>query len=226
MYVLHYAPDNASLIVRLVLEEAGLPYQTTLVDRSLRGADGIGYGAKDYRAINPAGLIPALETPQGVLFETGAILLWLSDRHGFGPGEAEPGRLALLKWLFFLSNTVHAEMRQLFYQEQYIPTDAHARHHTLVSTRVRRHFALLDHAAAETPGPFAIGGILAAYTACLMRWAADPRGQALWFNLSDYPALARIAQRLDARPATQRIAEQEGLGPRPFAAPAFPVAIK
>jgi len=34
MISLHYAPDNASLIVRIVLEELALPYETVLVDRS------------------------------------------------------------------------------------------------------------------------------------------------------------------------------------------------
>ena len=33
-YRLHYAPDNASLVIRLVLEEMGLPYETVLVDRA------------------------------------------------------------------------------------------------------------------------------------------------------------------------------------------------
>ena len=34
MYTLHFAPDNASLIVRLVLDGAGIPYRTALVDRA------------------------------------------------------------------------------------------------------------------------------------------------------------------------------------------------
>src|SRR5680860_279820 len=38
--ILHYAPDNASLIVRLALEELELPYETRLVDRSVRAQDG------------------------------------------------------------------------------------------------------------------------------------------------------------------------------------------
>ncbi len=33
---LHYAPDNASLCVRLLLDEMGTPYCTKLVDRSLQ----------------------------------------------------------------------------------------------------------------------------------------------------------------------------------------------
>jgi glutathione S-transferase len=217
MYLLHYAPDNASLIVRLVLEEAGLPYQTALVDRAARAQDGAAY-----RAINPAGRIPALETPQGILFETGAILLWLSDRHGFGPSEAEPARLTLLKWLFFLSNTVHADMQQLFYPERYSPAEARAAHHALTTARLKQHFALVDQAAADAPGPFAVGGVLAAYVACLIRWAIYPEGQEQWFTLSDYPALAALAARIEARPATRRIADAEGLGSRPFTAPEDP----
>ncbi|MCB2144531.1 MAG: glutathione S-transferase N-terminal domain-containing protein, partial [Rhodobacteraceae bacterium] len=67
MYVLHYAPDNASLIVRLVLTELNQPFETALVDRRVRAQDGAAY-----RALNPNGLIPALETPGGAIFETGA----------------------------------------------------------------------------------------------------------------------------------------------------------
>jgi glutathione S-transferase len=215
MYLLHYAPDNASLIVRLVLEEAGLPYQTALVDRDAGAQHG-----PDYRAINPAGLIPALETPQGILFETGAILFWLCDRHGFGPGEAEPARLILLKWLFFLSNTVHADLRQLFYPHLYVPPEATAGHHALLTARMRRHFSLLDQAAQDAPGVFAVGGVLAPYIACLARWSVlYPEGQALWFHLADYPALATMITRLEARPATQRLIAAEALGNHAFSAP-------
>ncbi len=215
MYLLHFAPDSASLIVRLVLDEAGLPYQTALVDHTA-GAQ----SAAAYRVVNPAGLIPALETPQGILFETGAILLWLVDRHGFGPGEAEPARITLLKWLFFLSNTVHADLRQIFYPEQYVPKDAEAGHHAIMTNRLRRHFKLLDQAAEDAPGPFAVGGVMAAYVVCLMRWAVlFPKGQMSWFHLDDYPALGDIARRIEARPATQRLILAEGLGPNPFTAP-------
>ncbi len=215
MYVLHFAPDNASLVIRLVFEEAGLPYRTALVDSAARRAD-----SDAYRAINPTGLIPALETPQGILFETGAILLWLADRHGFGPDEAEPARQTLLKWLFFVSNTVHADLRQLFYPLVYVPADAISGHYSLLSARLKRHFTLVDQAAAETPRIFAVGGVLAPYLACLMRWSVlYPEGQLPWFVLDDYPALAAMARTLEARPATQRLVHAEGLGPTPFTAP-------
>jgi glutathione S-transferase len=220
MYLLHYTPDSSSLIIRLLMEEAGLPYRTARVDHDARRADSDGY-----RSINPTGLIPALETPQGVVFETGAILLWLCDRHGLGPDNAAPARTALLKWLFFLSNTLHAELRLLFYPQDYVQKAAQTDHHARVSARLKRHFTLIDAAVADTPGLFAPGGLLAPYIVCLMRWSVlYAGGSQPWFVLADYPALANMAQRLETRPATHRLIAAEGLGPAPFTAlrPATP----
>ena len=217
MYTLHYAPDNASLIIRLVLEEAGLPYKTALVDRSTNAQD-----SAAYRAINPAGLIPALETPDGPIFETAAILLWLSDRHDLGPKPSAPTRGTYLKWLFFISNTVHADLRQLFYPGQYVPADATPGHHALLTARMIRHFTLLDRAATDHPNLFSPPSVLANYLGPLMRWAVlYPAGQSKWFHLADHPRLALLAKALETRPCAQNIAAYEGLGETPFTAPGY-----
>ena len=217
MYILHYAPDNASLIIRLVLEQAGLPYRTSLVDRAVSAQD-----SAAYRAINPAGLIPALETPDGPIFETAAILLWLADRHNLGPAPDAPTRGTFLKWLFFISNTVHSDLRQLFYPSQYVPADATAGHHALLSARMVRHFGLLDQAAKNDPALFDPPSMLTAYLAALVRWSVlYPLGQNRWFHLADYPHLAGHITAFEGRPATQRAATDpaERLGPTPFTAP-------
>lgn len=217
MYTLHYAPDNASQIIRLVLEEAGLPYRTALVDRTTNAQN-----SPAYRAINPAGLIPALETPDGSLFETAAILLWLSDRHDLCPKPSAPTRGTYLKWLFFISNTVHADLRQLFYPGQYVPADATLGHHALLTARMIRHFTLLDRVGADHPDLFTPPAILASYLAPLMRWAVlYPAGQTKWFHLADYPHLAALAAALETRPCAQHIAAAEGLGVTPYTAPSY-----
>lgn len=218
MYTLHYAPDNASLIVRLVLDGAGFPYRTALVDRRARQQDG-----PAYRALNPTGLIPTLETPQGPISETGAILLWLADTHQLGPSPADPDRPVFLKWLFFLSNTAHSELRQIFYPHQYVPADAHRAHLEIVSTRMKRHFDLLDSAAEKHPKLFAAGRPLGVYTIVLTRWAAlYPVTGPRWFNLADFPTLAALARAQEARVETRVIARAEGLGPNPFTRPEQP----
>ena len=215
MYVLHYALDNASLIVRYVLKSAHLPYTTALVDRSLRQQD-----TPDYRALNPTGLIPTLETPHGPLSETAAILLWLSDTHALGPVPDHPLRAPFLKTLFFLSNTAHADLRQLFYPDQYVPDTAIAQHHAIITVRMRHHFALLDQAAADHPGLFTPNGILAPYVCALMRWSVlYPAGQAHWFDLHRFPALHVMAQAVEATRAARTVAHAEGLGDTPFTQP-------
>lgn len=218
MYILHYAPDNASLIIRLVLDGAGLPYRTTLVDRAKRQQD-----SAAYRALNPTGLIPVLETPLGPISETGAILLWLADTHRLGPGPADPDRPAFVKWLFFLSNTAHADLRTIFYPHQYAPVDAHPAHQEIMAARMIRHFGLLDAAARQHPRLFAAAKPLGVYTLTLTRWAAlYPVDAPRWLDLAAFPALLDLAQAQEARVETPVVARAEGLGPHPFTRPEQP----
>ena len=216
MLTLHYAPDNASLVIRLVLDTLGLPFRTQLVDRAIRAQD-----SAEYRALNPAGRIPALETPDGPIFETGAILLWLADRQGAmapDPGSAQRGRY--LSWLFFVSNTLHADMRQLFYPELYSPKGVEAHHHRVTAERLAEHLRLLDAAWQHSPAEAAPPSALDFYVACCLRWCAlYPRGGTDWFRLARMPALRRLAETLDTHPATLRAVAAEGLGPTPFSAP-------
>jgi glutathione S-transferase len=219
MYVLHYAPDNASLIVRLALEELGVPYRTALVDRATRQQD-----SAAFRALNPAGLIPVLETPDGPLSETGAILLWLVERHGaLGPQPGDPGRGGFLKTLLFVSNTLHADLRMVFYPEAYVGPDAAAQAalHRTVTARLQRHYAILEVKAANGDGlGGATPGVLDLYVAVTMRWARlYARLGAGWFDLAAFPALKGLARRLETRASVLRASRTEGLGPWPFSVP-------
>jgi glutathione S-transferase len=219
-YRLHYAPDNASLLVRLVLEELGQPYETVLVDRRARAQK-----SAKYLEVNPAGLIPALETDAGTIFETGAILLWLADRHGdMAPASASAERAAFLAWLFFVSNTLHINLRMTFYPDQYIETATDAlqdgaRANVAHSLTLLETQALAGHNWFNAPEP----SILDYYVICLMRWAQIyPQGQTGWFDASNWPRLSELAARLEQRAATRTAAEAEGLGPHPFTRPEFP----
>ncbi len=220
-YTLHYAPDNASLIIRLALDEIGVPYETVLVDRAVQAQT-----SPAYRALNPAGLIPVLETSQGPVFETGAILLWLADRHdALAPAPADPHRGAFLKWLFFVSNTLHADLRLTFYPALYAGPDRDNQTalRRTVQTRIKRHLGLLDDLAATRPVWLTPEepSVLSLYIACLMRWMAlypadSDRG---WFALSDTPHLRDLLRGLETRPSVLIAQQAEGLGPTPFTSP-------
>ena len=219
MYVLHHSPDTAALIVRLVLEELGQPYQLAPVVKDASGAV-----SPEYLRLNPRGLIPVLETPVGPVFETAAILLWLAEVHeDMAPAPGSPERGAFLTWLFFVSNTLHAELICLFYARRYVPGSALAGHRDMSTERLKGHFGQLE-TLCQTKALRWFGGaeisVLDIYVATLMRWAQlYPDPQDTWFRPADFPALNALAQRLEARETTARIAAGEGLGTQPFTNP-------
>jgi len=211
---LHYAPDNASLCVRIALEELGLPYETVLVDRSKQAQR-----SEAYLALNPNGLIPVLETPHGPVFETAAILLWLSDTsEQLIPPPDSPVRAHALQWLFWLSNTLHATQRRLFYPDQYTDGEAEP-----VRAATRRRLVdkldLLNDAKHASWIDADEGTAQGCYLGPLLRWCAIYGGAPDWFDLARWPRLWAFAERAERRQAVQRAASAEGLGAKPFSAP-------
>jgi len=219
---LHYAPDNASLVIRLALLELGVPFETVLVDRSTRQQD-----SEDYRRLNPNGLIPVLETPEGAIFETAAILLWLADRHSrLAPAPDSGERSDFLKWLFFTSNTLHADLRQLFYPDKYIGPDADLQEalRAGIRQRLHTHLCVLDQARSTAwPGGEALS-VLDLYLSCQLRWMAlyPANRDRSWFDLTRYPALHAMAARIETRDSTRAAITAEGLGNTPFTHPSHP----
>lgn len=103
---LHHAPMACSLASRLALIEAGLPHEIVFV-HTTRGEQ----KTEAYLRINPRGKVPALETTEGVITESTAILPYIADLipgkallpppHSFERAQAQA-------WLSYLSSTVHA----------------------------------------------------------------------------------------------------------------------
>lgn len=220
MLRLHHAPDNASLIIRIALEELGLPFETRLVDRAVSAQK-----SPAYRALNPRGQIPVLETPDGPIFETAAILLWLTEQTGaLAPPPGSPQRGAFLAWLFALSNGLHTDLRRMFYTARYVGADPDsiATHRTLTVARIGEALDRLEELARARHGWFCADtpSVCDIYLAVMLRWMAIyPEGETGWFRLARWPALETLAARLEARPSVQRAARADGLGPAPLTRP-------
>ena len=100
MLTLIHKPRTRSGSIIWLLEELGAPYQTRIV--TLKGADGS--GARDPSNPHPHGKVPALVDDGHVIFEGGAIALYLTDKFPaakMGPLPGDPKRGDYLSWLFY-----------------------------------------------------------------------------------------------------------------------------
>jgi len=215
---LHHAPDFASTIVRLALEELELPHTIALAD-----IDSGALASPDYRRVNPVGLIPALETDDGPIFETAAILLWLVDRTGrLGPGPNDPDRGAFLSWLFFSSNALHQAALTMFYPHRPAGEGnsdaARAAAHDHIIARLGLIEALI---AAHHPRWLSANepGVLGYYIGILVRWLVMLPPAPYTLGLDRFPQLRSVLAAHETRAAALRVAKADGLGPTPFTNP-------
>ena len=216
MIQLHYSPGNASLIVHLVLEEIGVPFELKLVDRA-RSA----HKSAPYLALNPNGLIPVLVDDGAraagavplVLYESAAICLHLADTNPAAallPALGSADRAHAYKWLVWCASTLQSTINPYFYPERWAADDAGtAVVRSLAEAKVAPMLDQIDAELARHGGPWFLGerfSIVDPYAFVLCRWT---RGFAR-------PAreLAHIGPWLDrmlARPAVQRAFASEQL---------------
>jgi maleylpyruvate isomerase len=92
--VLHgYWRSGTSYRTRIALNIKRVGYEQRPVDLRA-GAQRSG----EFRALNPQGLVPALETPDGVLTQSSAILEWLEERYREPPLlPREPAQRAIVR---------------------------------------------------------------------------------------------------------------------------------
>lgn len=87
------------LRARWALEEAGLPYRSRLLDQGDQNKPG-------YRALQPFGQVPILEDDGFVLFESGAIVLYVGERsEALLPKDPE-ARARATQWLVAALNSI------------------------------------------------------------------------------------------------------------------------
>jgi glutathione S-transferase len=222
-YRLYGSPDSANFVVRVVLEELGEAYDYVPVDRLTSQQKSAGY-----RHLNPQGLIPVLEAPgqKTPLFETAAIILFLCDQHrALAPDQDAPDRGCLLKWLFFISNTLHSDLRIFFKPKRYLPgEEQQGPFGETLMRRISTSFEHLDHELNATGGPFLLGqhmSCLDIYLAACARWAQIYGSSGRW-SLNNTPHLTRLLEILEKRPAIRKACELEQIEGSPFLKPVPP----
>ena len=220
---LYWSPDSANLVVRIVLELFDMQYEAVRLNRGARD-----HKAAEYLARNPQGLVPVLEDGGITLFETGAIVWHVMERAGrLGPdGPAmtdRAARAAALKWMFYLSNTVHADLRCAFYSHRYVPEEMIPALRDGVRLRMREHCELIE---AQIGQGGLVGPSISApdiYLCVCLRWAQIYPSPVILDGLARWPRVAALAGRIESLPGVRRAFEAEFISPyRALTAPKRP----
>ncbi|HXQ14351.1 MAG TPA: glutathione S-transferase family protein [Caulobacteraceae bacterium] len=108
------------LRARWALEEAGIPYQTRLLE--------FGDQAKpEYRALQPFGQVPILEEDGNVLFETGAIVLHIGERSEALLPKDPDARARATQWLIAALNSIEPHIMNVVAVELFHADEAWAK---------------------------------------------------------------------------------------------------
>lgn len=150
-----YWRSGAAWRVRIALALKGLEYDSVAHDLRT-GAQ----RAAAYRALSQQGLVPALETPDGVLTQSGAIIEWLEERYPDPPLlPADPGGRAVVRAMAAtIGCDIHplGNLRVLQYLEQELGQSGAARR-AWIARWIGDGFAALEEQVARHGGGFAYG---------------------------------------------------------------------
>jgi glutathione S-transferase len=206
MITLYHAPSTAGLVVHWLLIELEVPHTLHLLDLAA-GA----HKQPTYLALNPAGVVPTLVIDGQPITEAAAIALHLADAYparGFAPPPGTLARAAYYQWMFFFANTLQPAFRAWFYPSEPAGEAQAEAAKAQARARIEATWARLDsHLAAH--GPYLLGETVSTpdfLMTMLMRWSRNmPRTATAW------PALARYAAVMKARPAFKEVYAREGL---------------
>ncbi len=208
MYHLYFTMESSAMGCHAALEEIGADYALHHVDLTAERT-------RDYLTLNPLGKVPTLidERDDGerlVMYQSGAILLYLADRHPeaeLAPPPGSVGRGMCYQWLSFFGEMLQASYMMSYYPERFT-TDAEGREAVVAKGAkwITEYLSLVE--GALIPGPYILGqtfSVCDLYLHTCSRWNPPD-----YPRFADFPSLARNAALVEARPAVQRMLQDQG----------------
>jgi glutathione S-transferase len=179
MLKLYGGAQSRAAIVRWYLEELQTPYDFVVLD--MKSGEHL---QPDFLDINPMGKVPAIQDGNLKLWESGAILLYLADKHDQLPVDIQK-RAEIYQWVMFANSTLGQGIFSETTREKetprlLTPLDQIFQHRTFL---LGEEFSVAD---------VALGAVLA-YIPMMLN-----------LDLSPYGAVVNYIQRLSERPAFQK----------------------
>ncbi len=210
MYILYGGDFTRSTLVQWVLEEGNIEYELRKID-ILKGE----HRSAEFLAINPAGLVPVLITPDGdALCEVAALMLYLADRHQLtelAPPSTDPDWGLFLSMVFYIAADIQAEMKRFHFPHRFsLRREDDAATQDLAESLVLSRLSVMNTRLAKR-GPYVLGTRFSLADFYLSFWVAylDRDGVCKRF-----PSIARLYDLVRSRSGaiahlehTERVAE-------------------
>lgn len=200
---LYYAPGTCALACWIALEWAGADYAVEKVDPK----------SDAYKAINPLGMVPALDIGgERAMTQADAILQHIARRFpavDLGAGGGEQAEFEFHETMAFLTGDVHPAFWPFFTPERFTTDDSDAARDAIrasVPSRIGRVFTHLDEMIGDAGHVF--GGrrtVADAYAFVMVRWS-EQAGES-WRK---YPHLAAFMTAMQSDPAVLKVLERSG----------------
>jgi len=178
--------------ISIALEEMGLPYEVRVIDFATQEQK-----ADWYVRLNPNGRIPTLDDEGFILFESGAILIYLAEKTGRFLPQDVPGRSRVIQWLMFQMSAVGPMMGQANVFLRYFPEKIPAAIERY-QREVTRLFGVLDRQLASheyIAGEYSIADM------SLWPWVSGYEWSGV--SVAEFASLQRWLSAVGARPAVQ-----------------------
>ena len=159
MTVLYTAPTPNGRKVSIALEELGVPYELRLVDINAPE-----HPTPEFLKVNPNQKVPALEDDGLVIWESGAILLHLAEKHGKLLPADPKGRMEAIQYAFFQTGGIGPNLGRLGQQLRRPEGERNQEMVEILTDEVDRLLGALDRILEDgrpyLAGEYSIGDIM------------------------------------------------------------------
>jgi GST-like protein len=195
-FYFHHTPNPMK--IALFLEETGLDFELVPVD-TLKGEQ----HTPEYRLINPNGKTPAIEDDGQRVFDSNAILLYLSEKTGQLAGQPQD-RAELLSWMMFIASGLGPYSGQSVHFQKVAPAGLDYAANRYLREAQRHYDVLENHMKGRE---FIVGNEYTIVDVAAWGWIDKAPFVLGEEGLNPYPNLKRWFDNVNARPAVLRARE-------------------
>jgi GSH-dependent disulfide-bond oxidoreductase len=182
--------------VAIMLDELELPYQLRFVSLFKGEQD-----SQQFRALNPLGKVPVITAPglTRPLAESGAILIWLAEKHGKLLPQQSEDRYEVLQWLMVQMSAVGPMLGQ-FTHFRLVPAGSEPYSLARYGTIAEKLYRSLDERLTDRE--WLAGSAYSIADIATFPWAEYLERHD--FAIGDFPHLQRWRTAIAGRPAVAR----------------------